>query len=369
MGIKIKLTLGVVIGIDVKWAHMDYSPGLRGIIAGETEISTVGMEGTSLRYRGYDAIELTKSHTYEDVASLIIDDSLDGKLFKETFSKHYGELLGDEALLNLINNLKMNLHPMDVLRTAISYIGQADESNKLDAASKITAISCIAIASYDKEPTSELNNDFVVASSLLPNTASKEQLEALDDMLILYAEHGFNASTFAARVTASTRSDLTSAIVSGVGTLKGELHGGANEAAVELINSFDTPEDAEKGVYKLFEEKKKIMGFGHGVYKIQDPRSPVVKSWVEMLSKTNESINKYEIAKKVDEIMDSEKNLFPNVDFYGGLLLSELGFAVDLFTPIFVTGRSVGWSAHYFEQRKQDTLIRPAAKYTGIQER
>ena len=348
---------------------MDYSPGLRGVIAGETEISTVGMEGTSLRYRGYDAIELTKSHTYEDVASLIIDDSLDGKLFKETFSKHYGELLGDEALLNLINNLKMNLHPMDVLRTAISYIGQADESNKLDAASKITAISCIAIASYDKEPTSELNNDFVVASSLLPNTASKEQLEALDDMLILYAEHGFNASTFAARVTASTRSDLTSAIVSGVGTLKGELHGGANEAAVELINSFDTPEDAEKGVYKLFEEKKKIMGFGHGVYKIQDPRSPVVKSWVEMLSKTNESINKYEIAKKVDEIMDSEKNLFPNVDFYGGLLLSELGFAVDLFTPIFVTGRSVGWSAHYFEQRKQDTLIRPAAKYTGIQER
>ncbi|MDA9275833.1 2-methylcitrate synthase [Acidimicrobiia bacterium] len=348
---------------------MDYSPGLRGVIAGETEISTVGMEGTSLRYRGYDAIELTKSHTYEDVASLIIDDSLDGKLFKKTFSKHYEELLRDEALLNLINNLKMNLHPMDVLRTAISYIGQADESNKLDAASKITAISCIAIASYDKEPTSELNNDFVVASSLLPNTASKEQLEALDDMLILYAEHGFNASTFAARVTASTRSDLTSAIVSGVGTLKGELHGGANEAAVELINSFDTPEDAEKGVYKLFEEKKKIMGFGHGVYKIQDPRSPVVKSWVEMLSKTNESINKYEIAKKVDEIMDSEKNLFPNVDFYGGLLLSELGFAVDLFTPIFVTGRSVGWSAHYFEQRKQDTLIRPAAKYTGIQER
>ena len=348
---------------------MDYSPGLRGVIAGETEISTVGMEGTSLRYRGHDAIELTKSHTYEDVASLIIDDNLDGKLFKESFARHYEQLLDDQSLLNLIEKLKTSLHPMDVLRTAISYIGQADESSKLDAASKVTAISCIAIASYDEEQTSQLNNDYVVASSLLPNTASEEQLEALDDMLILYAEHGFNASTFAARVTASTRSDLTSAIVSGVGTLKGELHGGANEAAVELINSFDTPEDAEKGVHKLFDDKKKIMGFGHGVYKIQDPRSPVVKNWVEMLSKTNESINKYEVAKKIDAIMDSEKNLFPNVDFYGGLLLSELGFDVNLFTPIFVTGRSVGWSAHYFEQRKQDILIRPAAKYTGIEER
>ncbi|MGY8989753.1 MAG: citrate/2-methylcitrate synthase, partial [Flavobacteriales bacterium] len=125
---------------------MDYSPGLRGVIAGETEISTVGMEGTSLRYRGYDAINLTKSHTYEDVASLIIDDNLDGKLFKETFIKHYEQLLDDQALLNLIKNLRVSLHPMDVMRTAISYIGQADESNKLHAASKVTAISCIVIA-------------------------------------------------------------------------------------------------------------------------------------------------------------------------------------------------------------------------------
>ncbi len=214
-----------------------------------------------------------------------------------------------------------------------------------------------------------LDQKYTVASSLLPNSSTEQQLEALDDMLILYAEHGFNASTFAARVTASTRSDLISAIVSGVGTLKGELHGGANEAAVELINSFNTPEDAKNGVYQLLEDKKKIMGFGHGVYKIQDPRSPVVKNWVEVLSTSDESINKYEIAKTIDLIMDSEKKLFPNVDFYGGLLLSELGFAVDVFTPIFVAGRSVGWSAHYFEQRNQDTLIRPAAKYTGIQER
>ena len=348
---------------------MDYSPGLRGIIAGETEISTVGMEGTSLRYRGYDAVGLTSTNTYEDVASLIIDDDLDGELFKQSFSNHYKKLSVDSKLIELINRLKTEQHPMDVIRTAISYIGEADESNKLDAASKVTAIACLAIASYNKESSEMLDQKYTVASSLLPNSSTEQQLEALDDMLILYAEHGFNASTFAARVTASTRSDLISAIVSGVGTLKGELHGGANEAAVELINSFNTPEDAKNGVYQLLQDKKKIMGFGHGVYKIQDPRSPVVKNWVEVLSTSEESINKYEIAKTIDSIMDSEKKLFPNVDFYGGLLLSELGFAVDVFTPIFVAGRSVGWSAHYFEQRNQDTLIRPAAKYTGIQER
>ena len=348
---------------------MDYSPGLRGVIAGETQISTVGMEGTSLRYRGYDAVGLTSTNIYEDVASLIIDDDLDGELFKKSFSNHYKKLSEDLGLIELINRLKTEQHPMDVTRTAISYIGEADESNKLDSASKVTAIACLAIASYNKESSDVLDQTYTVASSLLPNSSTEQQLEALDDMLILYAEHGFNASTFAARVTASTRSDLISAIVSGVGTLKGELHGGANEAAVELINSFKTPEDAKKGVYQLLEDKKKIMGFGHGVYKIQDPRSPVVKNWVEVLSTSEESINKYEIAKTIDSIMDSEKKLFPNVDFYGGLLLSELGFAVDVFTPIFVAGRSVGWSAHYFEQRNQDTLIRPAAKYTGIQER
>ena len=348
---------------------MDYSPGLRGVIAGETQISTVGMEGTSLRYRGYDAVGLTNTNTYEDVASLIIDDDLDGELFKKSFFNHYKKLSEDSGLIELINRLKTEQHPMDVTRTAISYIGEADESNKLDSASKVTAIACLAIASYNKESSDVLDQKYTVASSLLPNSSTEQQLEALDDMLILYAEHGFNASTFAARVTASTRSDLISAIVSGVGTLKGELHGGANEAAVELINSFKTPEDAKNGVYQLLEDKKKIMGFGHGVYKIQDPRSPVVKNWVEVLSTSEESINKYEIAKTIDSIMDSEKKLFPNVDFYGGLLLSELGFAVDVFTPIFVAGRSVGWSAHYFEQRNQDTLIRPAAKYTGIQER
>ena len=356
---------------------MEFSPGLRGVVAGETSISTVGKEGTSLRYRGYDATDLTKNNTYEQVASLIIADSLNDKDFRKSFAKYYLEISKDQKTNDLLSEIKQTLHPMDVIRTVVSYKGelttlrkqQLDKEDKTELSARINATVCYIIASYHEESCDELDSQYLVASSLLPNSSSKDQLEALDDMLILYAEHGFNASTFATRVTASTRADLTGAIVSGIATLKGELHGGANERAVELINSFDSVEEAIDGVKQLLENKKKIMGFGHGVYKVQDPRSPIVKSWVEKLAQTESSKNRFEIAKKIDQIMDEEKNLFPNVDFYGGLLLAELGFEVDLFTPIFVAGRSVGWAAHYFEQREQDILIRPAAKYIGPSER
>ena len=356
---------------------MDYSPGLRGVVAGETAISTVGKEGTSLRYRGYDATELTSNNTYEEVASLIITNNLDDKNFKKSFSKYYLETIKDAKLNELLLEIKEKLHPMDVVRTIVSYKGELttlrkqslDNEDKTELSARINAIVCYIIASYHNESTDELDGQYLVASSLLPNGASKEKLEALDDMLILYAEHGFNASTFATRVTASTRADLTGAIVSGIATLKGELHGGANERAVELINSFATVEDAEKGIKELLEKKTKIMGFGHGVYKVQDPRSPIVKNWVAKISNNKVSKTRFEIAQKIDEVMDEEKKLFPNVDFYGGLLLAELGFEVDLFTPIFVAGRSVGWASHYFEQREQDILIRPAAKYIGPSER
>ena len=356
---------------------MDYSPGLRGVIAGETAISTVGKEGTSLRYRGYDATELTSKNTYEEVASLILTDVLEETNFKKSFSKYYLEITKDAKLNELLDEIKNKLHPMDVVRTIVSYKGELttlrkkilDNEDKTELSARITATVCFIIASYHHEACDELDMQYLVASSLLPNGVSKEKLEALDDMLILYAEHGFNASTFATRVTASTRADLTGAIVSGIATLKGELHGGANERAVELINSFKTVDGAEKGIKALLEQKTKIMGFGHGVYKIQDPRSPIVKNWVSRLVNSDESKNRFEIAQKIDQIMDEEKNLFPNVDFYGGLLLAELGFEVDLFTPIFVAGRSVGWASHYFEQREQDILIRPAAKYTGPSER
>ena len=247
------------------------------------------MEGTSLRYRGYDAIKLTETQTYEDVASLIISDDLDGSEFTSFFKQYYTELDKDTDVNNLFKQVKSRLHPMDVIRTIVSYIGESEKKSDLELTTQISAAVAYVIASYNENETSELNDEYTVASSMLSNNASDDQLQALDDILILYAEHGFNASTFATRVTGSTRSDLTSAIVSGIGTLKGELHGGANERAVELINSFKDVDDATSGVMKMLEEKKKIMGFGHGVYKIQDPRSPVVKSWVEKLISDDEA--------------------------------------------------------------------------------
>ena len=301
---------------------MDYSPGLRGEIAGETTISTVGMEGTSLRYRGYDAIALTKNSTYGDVASLVINDSLDGKNFKKSFSKYYLEISNDASLNKLLTDTKKRLNPMDVIRTIVSYMGEMtvfmkehlDSEDKAELSARINATVCYIIASYNNEPSDKLDEKYLVASSLLPNGSDIKRLEALDDMLILYAEHGFNASTFATRVTASTRSDLTSAIVSGIGTLKGELHGGANEEAVKLVNSIKDVDEATKIISEMLNEKKKIMGFGHGVYKVQDPRSEVVKNWVESLVDSDFSKNRYEVAQKIDEIMTKE--IMPFLEVY-----------------------------------------------------
>ena len=352
---------------------MEYSPGLRGVIAGETSISTVGAEGESLSYRGHDAIQLTKKNTYGGVASLIIDDLLDGTDFRKSFSKYYSEINNDNSLDKLLIQTKKRLNPMDVIRTVVSYMGEMtvlmkqklDSEDKVELTARISATVCYIIASYNEEVSDELEEEYIVASSLLCNSSDKKKLEALDDMLILYAEHGFNASTFATRVTASTRSDLTSAIVSGIGTLKGELHGGANEEATKLITSFTSADEAISEIKNKLLKKEKIMGFGHGVYKTKDPRSQIVKSWVEDLSVSDKEINNFEIAKAIDKTMKEEKDLFPNVDFYGGLLLHLLDFKTELFTPIFVAGRTAGWAAHYFEQREQDTLIRPAAKYIG----
>ena len=195
---------------------MEYSPGLRGVIAGETKISTVGMEGTSLRYRGYDAIKLTETHTYEDVASLIINDDLDGSDFTTFFKHYYTELDGDNDVNNLFKQIKSRLHPMDVIRTIVSYIGESEKKSDLELTTQISAAVAYVIASYNENDTSELDDEYTVASSMLSNNATSDQLQALDDILILYAEHGFNASTFATRVTGSTRSDLTSSIVSGL---------------------------------------------------------------------------------------------------------------------------------------------------------
>ena len=349
---------------------MDYSPGLRGVVAGETSISTVGVEGKSLSYRGVDAVELTRTNNYQDTASLIIDDVLDGTDFIKYFNYHFNKICENEFYYNLFLSLREELHPMDVIRTIVSSSGELKDASSIEQTARMIALVSFVIAHFVDNGSDKIQGglqieEYLVSSALLPGQEDTQLLEALDDVLILYAEHGFNASTFACRVSASTRSDLTSSISAGIGTLKGELHGGANEEAAKLVNSFSTVEEAIIGIKNKLSNKERIMGFGHGVYKIKDPRSQIVKSWLEKLSVNDKEINKFEIAKAIDVTMKEEKDLFPNVDFYGGLLLNLLGFKTELFTPIFVVGRTAGWSAHYFEQREQDILIRPAAKYIG----
>ena len=356
--------------------------GLRGQVAGETSLSTVGqIEG--LAYRGHKVETLADKASFEEVAYLLLYNKLPNK----SELSEYKALLKSQrdlpqALKEVLQKIPASAHPMDVMRTGTSMLGnlepEGDFSNQLNSINRMIATMASIVTywykySHEGEDISLVNDEDSMAGHFLHilhgKTPSELHRKVMDVSLVLYAEHEFNASTFTGRVCASTMSDIHSCVVAAIGSLRGPLHGGANEKAMELIENWTSREEAKENILAMLANKEKIMGFGHGVYKIQDPRSPIVKKWVDVLSNTEESINKFEIAKTIDSIMDSEKKLFPNVDFYGGLLLSELGFAVDVFTPIFVAGRSVGWSAHYFEQRTQDILIRPAAKYIGIEER
>ena len=195
--------------------------------------------------------------------------------------------------------------------------------------------------------------------------ANAEQVAALDAALILYAEHEFNASTFAARVVASTLSDFHSAMTAGIAALRGPLHGGANEAAMALIERFATPDEAERALLDMLRRRQLVMGFGHRVYRESDPRSPVVKSWAERLAATGEQRRQFAVAQRIETVMRREKGLFPNLDFYSALLFRNCGIPTPLFTPLFVISRVAGWAAHYLEQRANNRLIRPTAVYTG----
>jgi 2-methylcitrate synthase len=353
--------------------------GLAGIVAGETGISSVGKEGMGLNYRGYSIYELAEHASFEEVAYLLIRDKLPTQSQLKDYVKHLMSLRSlPDSLKNILELTPANANPMDVLRTGCSFLGTIEqESAKYDqyyiADRLIATFPGMLLYWYhfhlNGKRIDTSVSDESTAGYFLHLLHGKEpeplQKRAMDVSLILYAEHEFNASTFAARVTASTGADFYSAICSAIGTLRGPLHGGANEQAMELIEKFGSPEDAQTHLHEMLQGKALIMGFGHRVYKTSDPRSDVIKNWSKLLADSVGDKVLYPISERIEKVMWEEKRLFPNLDFYSASTYHFCGIPTNMFTPIFVFARTAGWAAHIIEQRQNNKLIRPLAEYIG----
>lgn len=359
------------------------SGGLAGVVAGESAIATVGQAGKGLNYRGYSIDDLATSSTFEEVAYLLHYGQLPTRTELATYvSKLISLRHLPSALKKVLKLIPTNTHPMDVLRTGCSMLGtlepELDFSQQYDIADRLLAvlpgILCYWYAYHQlgKEISGESDEETVgghFLALLHGNEPAKPYRDMMNVSLILYAEHEFNASTFAARVTAATLSDFYSAVTSAIGTLRGSLHGGANEAAMELIGRFKNPDEAEQQLLVMLANKAKIMGFGHRVYKDCDPRSDIIKQWAKKLAQQPADILTYKISERIEAVMRREKQIFPNLDFYSASAYHFAGIPTPLFTPIFVMSRITGWSAHIFEQRADNRLIRPSSKYIGPEPR
>ena len=353
--------------------------GLAGVSAGETALCTVGKEGAGLTYRGYDIYDLADNASFEEVAYLLMRGKLPNRRELEDYLRRLKSLRRlPDRLCQVLEMLPADTHPMDVLRSGVSVLGnfepEGDFSNQGQVADRLLACLPSMLLYWhrfhqDGRRIDVETDDDSVSGHFLHMLHDKSPSElyrkTLDTTLTLYAEHEFNASTFAARVITGTLSDFHSAVTGAVGALRGPLHGGANEAAMALIESFDSPDEAADGVRGMLARKEKIMGFGHRVYTTSDPRNAVNKKMSKKLSEETGDTRLYAISEAIEKVMWDEKKLFANADFFAATVYHFLGIPTYLFTPIFVCSRITGWSAHIMEQRANNKLIRPAADYIG----
>lgn len=357
--------------------------GLRGQIAGKTALSTVGKTGSGLTYRGYDVKDLAANCEFEEVAHLILKGELPNATELAAYkAKLKGLRSLPQALIDVLERIPATAHPMDVMRTGCSMLGNLETEHSFaeqqDATDRLLAVFPGLInywynfSHHGRRISVETDADSIAEQFLWTLHGAKPQplhTQVMQASLILYAEHEFNASTFTARVCASTLSDLHSCITGAIGSLRGPLHGGANEAAMELIENMQNPDHAEETLMGMLARKDKIMGFGHAIYAESDPRNAVIKAWSEQLAQASGNTNLYDVSVRCESVMWREKKLFCNADFFHASAYNYMGIPTKLFTPIFVCSRLTGWAAHVMEQRADNRIIRPSAEYTGVEPR
>jgi len=364
--------------------------GLVGVLADESSISTVGKAGYGLTYRGYAIEELAQHSQFEEVAYLLIHGHLpeDAGVLREYCTRLATMRALPPSLCHVLEMLPPSTHPMDVLRTGCSFLGTL-EPERQSTAEEAKRVAERLIASFgsmivywqhfvntgtritfNTDPNDSIAKAFL---KMLRNDGKEPDplhVKVIDASLILYAEHDFNASTFGCRVTASTMSDHYSAICTGIGTLRGNLHGGANEAVMEFISELRSIQEAEQAVREKFAQKQLIMGFGHRIYKGGDPRNAIFKSLSHELSERPEgNVLLYQVSEHIENLMASEKNMYPNADFYAASAYAQAGIPTHFFTPLFVMARTSGWTAHVVEQRLHNKIIRPTSLYVGPEPR